>query len=104
MFRYVALLWNELSIEQTRTVARLQQLLLSSGYGYRLAFGVAGLAVWCTGTSDELASLRCYRLARDSGVVLGTLFHRVSLLRVRPDALSDDSATASIVESAGREL
>lgn len=71
MFRYVALVWNVSSEQQSRTAESLDGRLRARQW--TLSFGGSGLRVYCR---DLSATLRALPLANDAGIVLGTLFER----------------------------
>jgi asparagine synthase (glutamine-hydrolysing) len=79
MFRYVALVWNLASEQQSRTAESLAERLCARQWTQ--SFNSAGLRVYC---KDLSPTLRALPLANEAGVVLGTLFERSS-------AIDDDS-------------
>ena len=80
MFRYVALVWNISSEQQSRTAESLDGRLRARQWTQSL--NSAGLRVFC---KDLSATLGALPLANDAGIVLGALFERSS-------AIDDDSA------------
>jgi asparagine synthase (glutamine-hydrolysing) len=75
MFRYVALVWNVSSEQQSRMAESLTGQLRTRHW--RQSFNGAGLQVFCR---DLSATLRALPLANDAGIVLGTLFERSRVL------------------------
>jgi asparagine synthase (glutamine-hydrolysing) len=71
MFRYIALVWNVSSEQQSRTAGSLDGRLRARQWSPVCTS--AGLRVLCT---DLSATLRALPLPNDAGVVLGTLFER----------------------------
>ena len=71
MFRYIALVWNVSSEQQSRTAQSLDERLRARRWAPVLCGG--GLRVFCT---DLSATLRALPLTQDAGVVVGTLFER----------------------------
>src|SRR5262245_26608805 len=71
MFRYVALIWNVSSEQQSRTAQSLDRRLRERRWTPSLTG--AGLKVFC---ADASATLRPLLLANDAGVVLGAIFER----------------------------
>jgi asparagine synthase (glutamine-hydrolysing) len=88
MFRYIALVWNVSSEQQSRTAESLDERLRARRWTPSLT--LAGLRVFCV---DASATLRALPLANDAGVVLGAIFER------RRD-LDDDSAARRAALSA----
>jgi asparagine synthase (glutamine-hydrolysing) len=71
MFRYIALVWNVSSEQQSRTAKSLDERLRARRW--TPSFAGAGLKVFCV---DISATLRPLPLANDAGVVLGAIFER----------------------------
>src|SRR5262245_18648941 len=71
MFRYVALVWNVSSEQQSRTTESLDERLRARRW--TPSFTGAGLKVFCV---DASPTLRPLPLANDTGVVLGAIFER----------------------------
>ncbi|HTJ17416.1 MAG TPA: asparagine synthase-related protein [Steroidobacteraceae bacterium] len=71
MFRYIALVWNVIDEQQSRTADSLDERLRARHW--TRAFASPGLRVFC---ADEGGTLRALPLARNAGVILGTLFER----------------------------
>jgi asparagine synthase (glutamine-hydrolysing) len=88
MFRYIALVWNVSSEQQSRTAESLDGRLRARRWTPSLT--AAGLKVFCV---DASATLRPLPLANDAGVVLGVIFER------RRD-IDDDSPARRAVLSA----
>ncbi|HJY39496.1 MAG TPA: hypothetical protein VJ299_18605, partial [Steroidobacteraceae bacterium] len=71
MFRYIALVWNVSSEQQSRAAESLDGRLRARRW--MSSFTVAGLKVFCV---DASATLPVLPLANDAGVVLGAIFER----------------------------
>ncbi|HJY42634.1 MAG TPA: asparagine synthase-related protein [Steroidobacteraceae bacterium] len=71
MFRYIALVWNVSSEQQSRAAESLDGRLRARRW--MPSFTVAGLKVFCV---DASATLPVLPLANDAGVVLGAIFER----------------------------
>lgn len=105
MFRYVALIWNTASPQQTDSVQWLSGRLKALSPQWQEAFDRNGMRVFCADTRP--GGLEPHALARNSGVVLGALFER----KADPEdptparkAVLDSDATAAIVRSRGEKL
>src|ERR1044072_5877657 len=71
MFRYIGLVWNVSSEQQSRTAQLLDGRLRARRW--TPSFTGAGLKVFCV---DISATLRPLPLENDAGVVLGAIFER----------------------------
>ena len=102
MFRYIALVWNDSSEQQSRTAGALDERLRERRW--TPSFAGAGLKVFCVNAS---ATLRVQPLANDAGVVLGAVFERIRDIDddspARRAALSAHSCEA-ILASGGQWL
>jgi asparagine synthase (glutamine-hydrolysing) len=74
MFRYVAIVWNDVEHAANEAAAMLSGLLRSDPAGWQVAVKQNGLAVFYAGA--RAGSSETYLLQNDSGVVLGKLFVR----------------------------
>lgn len=105
MFRYVALIWNAASQQQTDCVQLLSGRVRAISSQWQEVFDHKGMRVFCADVRP--GSLEPCLLARNSGVVLGALFER----KTDPQdsapsrkAVLDSEATESIVRSRGEKL
>ncbi|HEY7642145.1 MAG TPA: asparagine synthase-related protein [Steroidobacteraceae bacterium] len=102
MFRYIALVWNVSSEQQSRAANSLDARLRARLWTPVLS--VAGLRVFCTGLS---ATLQAVPLANDAGVVLGALFERnrdIDDDSPSRRAVLTERASAAILASRGQWL
>jgi asparagine synthase (glutamine-hydrolysing) len=105
MFRYMTFISDLACRPQSDAVTALSRRLLASSPKWRIAFDRDGMLVLCADIRS--GSLEPHPLARDAGVVVGTLFER------HPDpqddtpparAKLDERETVRILKSQGREL
>jgi asparagine synthase (glutamine-hydrolysing) len=102
MFRYVALLPES----QNETQQRLAELIdrdICSAPDWHRCFHGPGLHVYCADIEPKVRE--SYSLARDAGVVLGTVFRRAtSDNESEPVSVFDSTETELIVRTGGRAL
>ena len=106
MFRYVALIWNPSDTKAQTDAFGAASRLSQTSHRWQVVMNVAGLQV-LSRASPVKSALTAYRLARRSGVVLGTVFHRSGSaedLDSKHDPEFDAEETERIVRSAGRTL
>lgn len=104
MFRYLTFIWDPLDPAQSEVLSSLVRHLLAQPAPLRLAIDEPGLRTFCTGprTSGD-----AYLLPNGGGVIVGTLFQRVSnVLDDSPSlpATLGECQSAAIVRSEGRHL
>jgi asparagine synthase (glutamine-hydrolysing) len=106
MFRYVTLIWNSSDPTCAAQVAHLIRRLLGASSEWGAVLSAPGLQVFCRGGRVN-GALTVYSLARGSGVVLGTVFHRSTSSgesgTTHAPSFTDEE-TEPIVTSGGRVL
>lgn len=105
MFRYVALIWNTASQQQSDCVQLLTGRLRMLSAQWQEVFDHKGMRVFCADARSD--GLEPYLLAKNSGVVLGTLFERSTDAEdptPARKAVLDSAATECIVRSRGEQL
>jgi asparagine synthase (glutamine-hydrolysing) len=75
MFGYIGLIWDPADVQQ-RDVAHSISLEIARGTAWRTAFDRPGIRILCTG--ERAGSMHVCSLHDARGVVLGTLFPRIS--------------------------
>jgi len=108
MFRYVGLIWDPADPQGKDEAERCERRLMHSASGWNRVVSASGLRVYVRSGRDH-DTLVAYPLARESGVVLGTVFHRAGSCDsdaegAAHELLFSDSETDEIVESHGRSL
>jgi asparagine synthase (glutamine-hydrolysing) len=102
MLRYVAFAWNHAEPERRAAAGALLQRILAVTPAWHTAIHQQGLAV-CYRTTGDLDGT--YVMHNGTGVVLGSLFERAYEGGAHPRNVSlDESNTAAILATAGREL
>jgi asparagine synthase (glutamine-hydrolysing) len=104
MFRYMGLLWDIHSNAHTRAAQGLVDRLRESSEGWTSVLETAGLVVFA---ADMRPASTAFRLPRQAGVIVGTLFEKEAVTTdLPPQRLErlDESATSRLLESSGRTL
>jgi asparagine synthase (glutamine-hydrolysing) len=101
MHRYIAVVWNPLSLESVRTFQSLGLSATSKPPEWTVACDAPGTFVMCASTLQGTAQI--YPLSNNGGVVLGRIFERGgSSTSARTNIDADE--THRIVRSAGQHL
>lgn len=105
MFRYIAIVWNDLDSEQSCTAENVTAGICAASPDWSRALDVPGMRVFCRGMRER--SVGPCGLHDNGGVVLGTLFPRssdVTHIRGSKTTSFDAATTARILASQGREF
>lgn len=102
MFRYLVLAWDPLRPDCSARVARMRQRLLHDG-AWSPAIDVPGMFTATTG--GDTRNNRAWPLARDGGVILGSIFGRHGEdTAARPGAAPNEASLDEVSRTSGASL
>ena len=105
MFRYLALMWNNLDPGPSNASNTLVETLRTTDRTFRLSFEAEGMRILCA--DESKSGMKAHVLARNHGVVLGTIFKRhVDVNDESRDAPAtfDSAETEQLIASRGRRF
>lgn len=105
MSRYMAFIWDPDNSERTLAANALIGQLQRSSSKWQQRYALDGFRLFCMGGGR--GDSECHILARNRGVVLGSLFEKHSQLeddRICQSTVIDDRESLRIVQSRGKRL